>query len=186
MGFPPICAPQGHEGERLITGPRPCAGPANMRRGSAQSLPGPMGFRTPMGRAGRRACAPWTEKGRRLSRSPGRCAPVATAHGAPGYRTGAGGSFCRLRRAIRRPCLGGRFIAAGYRVPLPLGYAGGGHGGSCVFNRIMYVGGLFTDSAWAIAARVAIYDAPPSLPLSLTWDPAVAGFRSLGVAWLRL
>lgn len=78
--------------------------------------------------------------------------------------TGRGGSFCRLRRAIRRPCLGGRFIAAGYRVPLPLGYAGGGHGGSCVFNRIMYVGGLFTDSAWAIAARVAIYDAPSFAP----------------------
>ena len=33
FGFPPICAPQGHGGERLITGPRPCAGPANMRRG---------------------------------------------------------------------------------------------------------------------------------------------------------
>ncbi len=100
--------------------------------------------------------------------------------------TGRGGSFCRLRGAIRRPGLGGRFIAAGYRVPLPLGYAGGGHGGSCVFNRITYVGGLFTDSAWAIAARVAIYDAHPSLPLPLTWDPAVAGFRSRGVAWLRL
>ena len=46
-------------------------------------------------------------------------------------------------------------MVTGYRVPLPLGYAGGGHGGSCVFNRITYVGGLFTDSAWAIAARVA-------------------------------
>jgi len=100
--------------------------------------------------------------------------------------TGRGGSFCRLRGAIRRPGLGGHSMVTGYRVPLPLGYAGGGHGGSCVFNRITYVGGLFTDSAWTIAVRVAIYDAHPSLPLSLTWDPAVAGFRSLGVAWLRL
>jgi len=46
-------------------------------------------------------------------------------------------------------------MVTGYRVPLTLGYAAGGHGGSCVFNRITYVGGLFTDSAWAIAARVA-------------------------------
>ena len=89
LGFPPICAAQGHGGERLITGPRPCAGPANMRRGSAQSLPGPMGFRTPMGRAGRRACAPWTEKGRRLSRSPGRIA--TRGHGTRGPRR------CRTR-----------------------------------------------------------------------------------------
>ena len=48
----------GHEGERLVSGPRPCAGPANMRRGSAQ-------------------------KGAAITRSPGRYAPVATAHGAP-------------------------------------------------------------------------------------------------------
>ena len=39
-GFPPICAAQGHEGERLVSGPRPWAGPANMRRGTAQKRGG--------------------------------------------------------------------------------------------------------------------------------------------------
>ena len=40
MGFPPVCAAQGHGGKRLVSGPRPCAGPANMRRGTAQKRGG--------------------------------------------------------------------------------------------------------------------------------------------------
>ena len=31
-GFPPICAPQGHGGERLVSGPRPLADSVNMHR----------------------------------------------------------------------------------------------------------------------------------------------------------
>ena len=90
--------------------------------------------------------------------------PVATAHGAPvDVAHGAGGSFCRLRRAIRWPCLGGPFSGAGYRVPLASGYAAGGHGVRCLQSP-MHMGGLFTDSAWTIAVRVAIYDAPSFAP----------------------
>ena len=71
-------------------------------------------------------------------------------------------------------------MVTGYRVPLPLGYAGGGHGGSCVFNRIMYVGGLFTDSAWAIAARVAIYAAPSFAPAVAHVGPGRGGVGGAG------
>ncbi len=142
LGFPPICAAQGHEGERLVSGPRPCAGPANMRRGSAQ------------------------KRGGDFHAHRGVLLPVATAHGAPGYRTGAGGSFCRLRRAIRRPCLGGPFIGAGYRVPLALGYAAGGHGWSCVFNRIR---------TWVDSSPIRLARLLGSWPLDASaFAPAVA------------
>lgn len=91
---------------------------------------------------------------------------MATAHGAPGYRTGAGGSFYRLRRAIRRPCLGGRFIAAGYRVPLASGYVAEGHDWSCVFNRIR---------TWVDSSPIRLARLLGSWPLDAsTFAPAVA------------
>jgi len=82
--------------------------------------------------------------------------------------TGRGGSFFRLRRAIRRPGLGGHSMVTGYRVPLTLGYAAGGHGGSCVFNRIT----SWVDSSPIRLGRLLpawpkIYNAP-------TFAPAVA------------
>lgn len=40
LGLPPDMRAAGHGGKRLVSGPRPCAGPANMRRGTAQKRGG--------------------------------------------------------------------------------------------------------------------------------------------------
>ena len=129
-GFPPICAPQGHGGERLVSGPRPWAGPANMRRGTAQK--GAVIF-TLTGAY----CYPWPRHTGPPDIAPGRAARFIDCGELsaglvcwPLERGRVSGSPCvRLRRR-------GSWFVRCLQSP-------------------MHMGGLFTDSAHPLAGVVA-------------------------------